>query len=274
MVRTFEFVEEELRELSEAPSLAVASKALPTGAYTTLRTYRGDRVLRLERHVARLLDSAGQMGASSRPLPEPRVRRALAQALRAAGHAESRARLTWAPPRLFLSIEPFEPPAPSLHRDGAWCVTVTVSRERPQAKDSRFVATAAGTYERLPPGAHEGLMRASDGALLEGLSSNFFAILGGVLRSESERVLPGVTRSLVLQLARELLPVSLTAVHVDDLPQVAEAFITSVSRGIVPVVRIDDRAIGDGRPGPLTRELMRRFDALAEREAVSVGDQA
>jgi len=270
MVRTFELVEDELRAVSESASLAEASSLLPAGAYTTLRTYRGNQILRLDQHIERLRESAGQLGAPSPRAPEPPVRQALALALRTTRQAEARVRLTWAPPRLFASVEPFEPPAESLLRDGAWCVTIAGRRERPRAKDSRFLATAAHAYERLPHGAHEGLMLAEDGSLLEGLSSNFFAILGGALRTEDQRVLAGVTRSLVLEVAGTLLPVSLEAVRIEELPHIAEAFITSVSRGIVPVVRIDDRTIGDGRPGPLTRELMRLFDALAEREAMSV----
>lgn len=269
MVLTFELVDDELRAIGESASLVEASTLLPAGAYTTLRTYRGNHILRLDRHLERLRESAAQLGAPSQ-LPEPRVRRALALALPTTQHAESRVRLTWAPPRLFVSVEPFEPPGESLVRDGVWCVTVPGRRERPRAKDSRFLATAAGAYERLPHDANEGLMLGEGGGLLEGLSSNFFAIVGGVLRTEDERVLPGVTRSQVLEVARELLPVSLEAVRIEELPGVAEAFITSVSRGIMPVVRIDDRTIGDGRPGPFTRELMRRFDALAEREATSV----
>jgi branched-chain amino acid aminotransferase len=59
-------------------------------------------------------------------------------------------------------------------------------------------------------------------------------------------------------------------VLVAELASLGEAFITSVSRGIVPVVRIDEQAIGAGRPGPISAELLRRFEALVEREAASV----
>jgi branched-subunit amino acid aminotransferase/4-amino-4-deoxychorismate lyase len=54
------------------------------------------------------------------------------------------------------------------------------------------------------------------------------------------------------------------------LPQVSEAFITSASRGVLPVTRIDGRAVGDGRPGPVTREVMDRFAAHVEREAETI----
>jgi branched-chain amino acid aminotransferase len=198
------------------------------------------------------------------------VRRAIGLALRATGHAESRLRLTWAPPRLFVSVEPFAPPPSSLYEAGVWCITVEMRREQPQAKDTHFLSAVAAVYDRLPAGAHEALLVAEDGSLLEGLSSNFFAVRGGALYTEQTRVLHGVTRGLVLEIAAGMLPVATTAVRLDQLPSLGEAFITSVSRGIVPVVRIDERTIGDGRPGTLTRGLMWRFEELARRDAISV----
>jgi branched-subunit amino acid aminotransferase/4-amino-4-deoxychorismate lyase len=154
MVRTYELVGDRLRLEWESADLGTASAALPPGAYTTLRTYGGDRLLRLGLHVARLRQSAAQLGAPPAELPEARARQALALALRAAGQAESRLRLTWAPPRLFVSVEPFVPPPASLYEDGVACVTVAISRQRPQAKDTRFLAAVAAGYRQLPPPAH------------------------------------------------------------------------------------------------------------------------
>jgi branched-chain amino acid aminotransferase len=74
-----------------------------------------------------------------------------------------------------------------------------------------------------------------------------------------------VTSSLGLSLAAPELPVERTGIPLD--PSVTECFITSVSREVMPVVRVDGRPVGDGRPGPVTREIARRFAALVEREA-------
>jgi branched-chain amino acid aminotransferase len=269
-VQTFEWTGS-LSPIGFAPDLGTASTSLPQGSYTTLRTYGGTRVVRLLQHVDRLRDSAAIQGQEAGRLLEERVvRAALGGALRACGHPESRARLTWAPLRLFVSVEPFEPLPESLYREGAACVTRPGRRDAPRAKDTHFIAAAAEAYRRLPPGVHEELLVSGDGAILEGLSSNFFAVVGGVLRTEGERALPGVTRSMVLEVARSLLPVSETALTLDALPQVSEAFITSASRGVLPVTRIDGRPVGDGRPGPVTREVMDRFAAHVEREAETI----
>lgn len=270
MVTTLIFEHDARRAGSAAhESLADAARDLPAGSYTTLRTYGGRRVLRLFQHVTRLNESLALTGRSG-SLGEGQVRAAVASALAQTRHPESRIRLTYAPPRLFVSVEPFEPLPPALYEKGVACVTLDVQRENPHAKDTRFIATAAAAYAALPAGVHEGLLVGAGGAILEGLSSNFFALHRGILRSEEQRALLGVTRSLVIEIATSVVPVSITAVARDELEAVAEAFITSVSRGILPVVAIDSRAVGNGQPGPLTRELMRRFVEMQEREAEEV----
>jgi branched-chain amino acid aminotransferase len=265
MVETFLWLDGRLEVVGAHPSMAKASAALPPGSYTTLRTYAGRRVLRLAQHARRL----GESLEPARPelVGEGLLAPALAAALERTAHAESRIRLTFAPPRLYVSLEPFTPLPPEAYAAGVACVSVPVHRENPHAKDTRFIATASATYASLPPGVEEGLMLAADGSVLEGLSSNFFGILGGTLRTEGERVLAGVTRSLVLEVAAGLMPVEIRAVTAVELKLLEEAFITSVSREILPVVRIDGVRLADGRPGPLTRRLIAAFAALVAREA-------
>ena len=199
-VATFEASGGGARRVGADESLAASSAALPDGAYTTLRTYCGRRVVRLESHLRRLEESVALQGGSG-TVDRRAARAAITAALDATEHAESRLRLTLAPPRLFVAVEAFTPLPPAVYGTGVACVTVDVRRENPHAKDTRFIATAQGAYGRLPAGVEEGLIVSGDGAVLEGLSSNFFAVREGVLRTEGERVLFGVTRSLVLEIA-------------------------------------------------------------------------
>lgn len=251
---------------ASAPSMAEASALLPHGTYTTLRTYdNGRRVLRLTHHLRRLLDTGTP--AHGPRIDEAKLRAGLAEAVKAAGAGEARLRLTYAPRGLFACVERLEPLPETLYRDGATCVSVPLRRAAPHVKDTRFIPTATSAYHDLPAGAHEGLMVAEDGTVLEGLTSNFFAVREGILHTEDERILPGITRGIVLELARGLLPRATGAVRLDQVPELSEAFLTSVSRGILPVVRIDGTPVGDGKPGAVTRELSHRLDALVEREA-------
>ena len=277
-----------LHLIEQHATMQAASAQLPNGAYTTFRTYASNRVLRLHQHIARLETSVALLGQSA-VLDESAVTIAIREVLKQARAEaawpapEARFRLTFAPPQLFISIEPFTPYPASVYETGVTCITVSLHRDNPQAKSTTFINSAAQAYQALPHGAHEGLMVAEDGTVLEGLSSNFFAIYNGALHTEDARVLPGITRSLVLEVAASVLPISTRAVTLGELPYISECFITSVSREILPVVRINDLLIGDGspgpgrpgpgrpgpgRPGPITKTLMARFADLIEREAI------
>jgi branched-chain amino acid aminotransferase len=268
-VHAYEIVGAAARPLGAYASMSQATAGFPQGAYTTFRTYGGSRVLRFDQHLRRLEESVELQGRPGARLSRADVGAALAEAIAAGGAASRdwRLRLTFAPPGLFAAIEPFEPLPPALYATGVACVTVPLHRENPHAKDTRFLKEASGAYERLPVGVQEGLMVAEDGAILEGLSSNFFAVRDGALRTEGERVLLGVTRSLVLEVAGALVPVVTAAVRREELRSLSECFITSVSREVLPVVRIDGVAIGGGMPGPVTRGVMAAFEELVRQEA-------
>jgi branched-chain amino acid aminotransferase len=264
-VATYEAAPEGLRLLGHHAGLSASSSELPPGAYTTLRTYGGRGVVRLDQHRRRLEESVGIQGRPA-ALDPVAARRAVRWALDAESYPESRLRLTFSPPRLFLAIEPLQPLPEGVYEEGVACTTLALRRDNPHAKDTRFIATAQGAYDRLPAGVEEGLILGDDGAILEGLSSNFFGVVHGVLRTEEDRALRGVTRSLVLEVAEGLMPVEGRAVTRDERERLAEAFLTSVSREVLPVVRIDDRPVGDGGVGPRTRAIVRGFADLVRRE--------
>src|SRR6185503_13709711 len=107
-------------------------------------------------------------------------------------------------------------------------------------------------------GAHEALIVGADGAIVEGATSNLFVVRGGALVTPPEEagILAGITRAHVLAVAGELgIEVTLEPIFPDDLAGVSEAFLTSSLREIVPVVQVDERVIGDGHPGTVTRRV-------------------
>lgn len=255
-----------------AGTLAEASAALPPGVYTTLRTYGGRKVLRLEEHVARLESSAALLGCRL-VLDRARLRSALRSGVEAAGFADSRVRITAAfarggrPGEVFLTYEPLALPDPRLYERGVRAASIPLARELPRAKSTAFIAVAAEYYARKPPDVYEYVMVSPEGALLEGLTSNFFAVRGGALYTAGEGVLAGVTRAIVLEVAAGYgHRVIRMPVHRDELPGLDEAFITSASRALVPVVAIDDVTIGNGRPGAVTQQLSAGYRTQVDRE--------
>jgi branched-chain amino acid aminotransferase len=171
------------------------------------------------------------------------------------------------PGALYICALPLVPPPAEAYRRGVSVVISGLRREVPRAKLTRFIARADRERRSLPPGAHEALMVDGEGCILEGLSSNFFAVREGVLWTAEEGVLAGTTRAWVLELARGLsIPVRLEGFPLNELTSAEEAFITSSSRAVVPVRKVGRVVIGSGRPGPVTLRLMEAYQARLEGE--------
>ena len=117
----------------------------------------------------------------------------------------------------------------------------------------------------------------SDGHVTEGTTSNLFMVSGGrVITPPLEAgILSGITRAKVLELCATVsLPHSERSFGADALFAADEVFITSTTRDVMPVTKIDARAIGTGRPGPLTKRLMAAYRDLCDRAAAATAPSA
>jgi branched-chain amino acid aminotransferase len=107
----------------------------------------------------------------------------------------------------------------------------------------------------------------SKGQILEGLSSNFFAVRQEEIWTEDQNVLSGIVRSMVLEVARSAgIPVHLTAIQNSELESIEEAFLTNTSRSVLPIHKIDEQIVGTGKPGPITNKLMDNYHQLIQRQ--------
>ncbi len=260
--------------LGASGTLDGVSLGLPEGAYTTFRTYQHTRAIRFQDHLNRLVDSAERSRIVVN-IHLPELRDQLRVVIRCSRFAEARVRisldLTVNPGQIYVSLEPLHLLPPQAYDHGVKAISRVMHRDNPQAKLTTFIATAAGYRSQLPVDINEMLMIDPDGVMLEGLSSNFFGIRGGVLQTAETGVLPGITRSVVLDLARQLgISVLLQGVALADCPKLDECFISSASRGVLPVVQIDTCLIGSGKPGPVTQALMRAFGEWVEKAAEEI----
>ncbi len=269
-VRAFLVTADGLREdPTAAPTLDAHSLILPRGAYTTFRTYHRFMAARLTDHLDRLTTSASLDGRQL-ALDHAAARAAIGEALRRSGFAESRVRitLTYEPAGLlYIAVAPFDPIPLRLYQEGVRCVTAPpdLRRDNPLAKGTSFIGPGSEARAGLSD-AHELLLTSPNGSILEGSSSSFFAVMGGVLYTAEADVLAGTTSKLVLACAEGLLPIVRRPISLVDLPSIQEAFLTSVSRGVLPIRQIDEFMIGDGRPGPITLTLGSRLQAAIEAE--------
>ena len=150
---------------------------------------------------------------------------------------------------------------------GVKLITSYLQRSMPEAKTSNYVAAIRALKEAERRDASDALFVNVHDHVLEGTRSNFFVFRGDTLVTPGVGVLLGVTRKVVLDLAEGRFPIEERPILLSELPEVDEAFITSSSKEITPVVRIDDVVIGDGKPGPRTYELEQRFIAMVEQRA-------
>lgn len=169
-------------------------------------------------------------------------------------------------PTIFLSASGFTPPD---DRRATGVAAVTYPDYRWSRCDLKTVnllpAVMANQYAH-DHGAFEALF-IRDTALTEGSHTNVFGVLDGVLRTypNSNYVLPGVTRDVVVELARELgIPVSETPIFRHEIPGLEECFLTGTTSDVMPIVSIDGAPVGGGRPGPVAKRL---HAALAARLA-------
>jgi len=257
--------------LEPAPnSLDEASRRLPGGAYTTFRTYGKTRVLRMTNHYERLEETA-RLAGKPVSIDRQKVGQALYSALIEYPGEEARVRVTIDLEEdegaCYIIIEPLHVPTELEYEKGVRVVTRKMHRHNPKAKLTGFIEQAAAVRKELPEGISEAVMISEDGRLLEGTSSNFFSVKNGVVWTADEGVLSGISRGIVLDVIREQgIPLELSGLPYAELAEIDEAFITSASRSVLPVVEVDGIKLGTGQPGPITRRLLQGYLARVEQE--------
>ena len=175
------------------------------------------------------------------------------------------------PPTVVMFTQAKAIVANPLAETGARAITVPDLRwKRRDIKSVALLAQVLAKQAAAEAGVAEAFM-VEDGAITEGSSSTVFVVKGDgrlVTRPLSTALLPGITRAAVLALAAEAgLALEERLVTVEEAYAAAETFYTSASAFVMPVVELDGRAIGDGRPGPLARRMRALYLGFAEARA-------
>jgi D-alanine transaminase len=166
------------------------------------------------------------------------------------------------PPSVFIAVKPFRNHPAEFFDPGVAAVTVPDNRwARCDLKVIALLPNVLANQAAKAQGAFEALF-IKDGVLIEGSHSNLFGVIDGELRTypESNYILPGITRRLVLDLAAELdIPARETPIFLHELPRVEELFLSGTTTEIMPVATVDGKRIGQGTPGAITRRLREAF---------------
>ena len=236
-------------------------------AYTVAHTLPGLRVIRFDRHLKRLFESARRLGYTP-DFSEDSVRHIIGNTLERHGGERCKFRITLLREGgLVIALEPYAGLPPEIRSRGIDCALAPhSSRGDPDTKTTSWM-TARGTLSSRD--VYEVLLCDRNGYVLEGSSSNVFFVTGDsrspVLRTAEEGILKGITRSIILELVEPETPVERSALHETDLATVREGFICSSTRGVVPIRRIDDRSYT--APGALTSRISTLYNEWVEENA-------
>jgi branched-chain amino acid aminotransferase len=251
-------------------SLDAITRQLPDGYYSTFRTYDScTRVIGLSTHLQRLpgLDASLLRRHLTQLLEQLRPDELSAQT---ADEARVRVMLTF-DGDLYIAIEPLKRLPKNVYENGVHVETVSIQRDSPRVKSTAFIGQSDEERKLIvQKGIFEALL-VKNGRILEGMTSNFFYVINDVLHTAQRDILLGVTRKTVIRVARgEGIEVRYKSLNLDQLSALSEAFITSSSRGIVPVVKIDDFKVGEGSVGPITKMLMSAYDEYVLKRAEKI----
>jgi branched-chain amino acid aminotransferase len=244
--------------LPDTTSLDTITRQLPQGYYSTFRTFdEGKRVLGLQAHLQRLYKPAAMQNIKV-SVDADTLRKYLSNALRDY-NGEARVRVIMIEEgQIYIVIEALTPLPSEIYLEGVKVITTEVQRENPPLKSTAFISDSESERAEISRrGIFEALL-VHNGTILEGITSNFFYVGdNGELGTARKNILLGVTRRTVLRVARGSgLDIIYHPLKREQVLALSEAFLTSSSRGIVPIVQIDDALVGEGDPGPLTKKLM------------------
>lgn len=273
----YNFEEKILQELSitnEFESIDEFVLSLPVGVYTTLRTVGTKKIFQLRYHLHRLNESFS-LSKSRFPYNIDELRKPLQVLL--AKFFENELRI-----RIFISIEQYNicyfifedliVPDPSAYEMGVDVGINKLIRRNPKAKLTSFIQNSKEIkYYCKKHNLEESIIVNEKNELLEGLTSNFFVVMKNKIYTADKEVLSGSVREIVLdEIIKAKISIQLNPINYDDLEKLSEAFITSTSRGVLPVVRIDNHIVGSGQPGDITKFLSEKLKERLISEAEEI----
>ena len=254
------------------------------GLFETMRAENG-RVFRLESHVARLCRSAEMLmrpiGREELPsrvdflelLERNELKVARLRMTVTAGSMQRGEETESQPLTVCATAMPLTPPPAQLYQTGVQVVITEyrVSPSDPTAghKTTSYLPRLLGLREAQRARCMEALWFTTGKQLAEGSITNVFVVQEGVLKTPpvDTPVLPGIARSVVLELARKMdIEARECPVSIDDLLDADEVMLTSVIMQIMPVIRVEKHDIGDGKSGPMARKLGEAFQTTVRKE--------
>jgi branched-chain amino acid aminotransferase len=245
------------------------------GVFDFMITYN-KRPFKLKEHVARLENSARKIGLALHFSNEEICTVVNDTVTRNPHHDESNVRIVYSGGissdgvtpegngKLMVMVTPRDRLPESWYTDGAKAITADIERFLPDAKSTSYLNAVYALQLANRGDAIETVYVDRNNRVLEGTTSNIFFVKGDTLVTAGQDILSGITRSVILDLAKDRFKVECRDIDRGELDHMDEAFLTGSNKEVMPVVRLDDRVLSKGAPGDMTKEIMRLFREYTE----------
>jgi branched-chain amino acid aminotransferase len=251
--------------------------------FETMRAY-GDKVFRMHEHLRRLAHSAEELGIR---VNMDELHKAVAATIQANSLGDARVRLTVSAgegemtpdpatckkPTVLVMATNYKPYAAEVYTRGFKAVLSSFRRNSrsllSRVKSANYLESLLARQEARKAGADEAVCLNERGLVAEASMCNIFLVSGGVLRTPGldRGILPGITRAAVLELASGMgIPTTEGDIKLEELIVAEEAFLTSSLIEVMPLTTVDNKTIGTGRPGVISRKLMAAYTKLVASE--------
>ena len=247
------------------------------GVFDFLKTYRG-KPLFLGEHIERLQKSAEQIGLDL-PWTRREITKIVMQTLDKNNLPDSNIRIVvtggaspdfitpQGKPRLLVLVTPLAEQPERWYAEGVKIITIGSERNIPAAKSIDYIPATIALKQARRRDAIEAVYVDRAGYVLEGTTSNLFIFSDKRLITPGRAILNGITRQVVLALAEQTHATEIRDITARELYTAEEVFITGSNKEIVPVIRVDDSIIANGKPGCDTKVLMEAFAAYTSEMA-------
>lgn len=268
-MKNFCYVNGEIKSTSEGV-IGISDLALQRGygVFDFARTHNG-KLFHFEDHIERLHRSATALHLEL-PISAREIREVANELIEASELTTPSVRLVLtggssldspmlARPNFIIIAEELPTYPREIYSKGAKIITVKFQRELPQVKSLNYLNAVRLEPLKREKNAFDILYHSHNG-ITECPRNNFFAFLGDTLVTPSEYILQGITRKLILQLAANHFSIEERMIRFEELQAVDEAFVTSTSKFVVPISKINDREIGSATVGVRTKAIMQLFE--------------
>jgi branched-chain amino acid aminotransferase len=246
------------------------------GVFDYLRSYNGKSFL-VQEHLNRFKKSAALLNIRipfsekkieniiNKLLVKNKIKNAGIRLVLTGGKSEDGINYNIDFPTFFILIDDIHSYPQSVYKKGVALITFEHQREKPDAKSNNYITMVGLKALKKRKKAFEVLYTSND-KILEGTTCNFFIFKGDTLITSKDNILHGTRRNLTLRLAKGKFKIEERPVSLNELRKAKEAFITSTSRDIIPVVKVDNLKIGNGMVGKNTKFIMRLFQNFVSQE--------